>query len=289
MRRLYQAEQSLRDDLPRLPYQFVNDLPGRLDLADQAHSLARQQSHRIDVATRLTIGRHAHEAQHRHRLAANYRLADGRLVQARFLTARLLAEPLLHKGGPQCPVRGVWPAVAEQNGPDRTPLVRLQQPLLVVRMGMRLGAGQKPGTQHRRLRAQRQDGNHAAGIGDAAGPHNRVRGDGIDDARDQGQRGDLPRDVAPRLDPLRDNDIDAGGCPPLGLRHGTDLVEDLHAGVMSTPHVRRWVAPEEREDGDALLQTDGNVVLDGEVEDQVDPERRVRLLANPAAFLTKQR
>jgi hypothetical protein len=51
---------------------------------------------------------------------------------------------LLHNGGPQRPVRGVWPAVAEQNGPDRTPLVRLQQLLLGVAMGARLGAGQKP-------------------------------------------------------------------------------------------------------------------------------------------------
>src|SRR6516225_6141670 len=109
--------------------------------------------------------------------------------------------------------------------------------------------------------------NYAAAIGDAPGRDNRPRGDGIHDARDQGQRGDLPRDVAPRLDPLRDNDIDAGGCRAFGLRHGTDLVEDLHAGVMSTPHIRRRVAPEERDDGDALLQTDGNVSLDAEVQD----------------------
>src|SRR5262249_35194025 len=145
-RRLYQAEQAPRDDLPRLLDQFVNDLTGRLDLADQAHTLARQQSHRIDVTTRLAIRRHAHEAQHRHRLAADYGLADRRLVRARFLAARLLAEPLLHKGRPRPPVRGVGPAVAEQNGPDRPRLVRLQQPLLVLGMGTRLGAGQKPGT-----------------------------------------------------------------------------------------------------------------------------------------------
>src|SRR5262249_21003571 len=97
---LYQAEQALRDDLPRLLDQFVNDSTGRLDLADQAHALARQQSHRIDVATRLGIRRHAHEAQHWHRLAADYRLADRRLVQARFLTARPLADPLLPQARP---------------------------------------------------------------------------------------------------------------------------------------------------------------------------------------------
>src|SRR5215472_17029619 len=81
-RRLHQAEQALRDDLPRLLDQFVNDLTGRLDLADQAHTLTRQQIHRIDIATSLTIRRQPHEARHRHRLAADYRLADGRLVRA---------------------------------------------------------------------------------------------------------------------------------------------------------------------------------------------------------------
>src|SRR5215813_3749459 len=138
-RRLHQAEQAMRDDLPRLLDQFVKDLTGRLDLADQAHALARQQIHRIDVATRLAIRREPHEAQHRHRLAADYGLADRRLVQARFLASGLPAEPLLQQGRPQRPVRGVGPAVAEQGGPDRVPLVRPQQPLLVVRVGARLG------------------------------------------------------------------------------------------------------------------------------------------------------
>src|SRR5262245_1317037 len=163
-RRLYQAEQALRDDLPRLLDQVVKDLTGRLDLADQADALARQQIHRIDVATRLAIRREPHEAQHRHRLAADYGLADRRLVRARPLAPRLLAEPLLHEGRPQRPVRGVGPAVAEQGGPDRVPLVRPQQPLLVVRVGARLGAGQEARAQHRRLRPQSQDGDHAAGV-----------------------------------------------------------------------------------------------------------------------------
>src|SRR6516165_3050282 len=91
------------DDLPRLLDQLVNDSTGRLDLADQADALARQQIHRIDVAPRLTIRREPHEAQHRRRLAADYGLADRRFVRARLLAARLLAEPLLHEGCPQRP------------------------------------------------------------------------------------------------------------------------------------------------------------------------------------------
>src|SRR5262245_58681553 len=58
---------------------------------------------------------------------------------------------------------------------------------------------------------------------------------------------------------------------------------------MSRPHVRRGVAPEERQDGDALLQTDGNVVLDGEVQDQVHAERPVGQRPDPADFLTEER
>jgi hypothetical protein len=77
--------------------------------------------------------------------------------------------------------------------------------------------------------------------------------------------------MAPRLDSLRDNDVDAGGFRSFGLRHGTDLVEDFHAGGMSTPYVRRGIAPEEREDGDALLQTDGNLVLDGKCRIKFTP------------------
>src|SRR5262249_41413704 len=126
-------------------------------------------------------------------------------------------------------------------------------------------------------------------MGDAAGRDNRARGDGIHDARDQGQGRDLPRDVAPRLDPLRDNDVDAGGGRLLGLRHGTDLVEDFYAGGMGAPHGRRGAPPEEREDWYTLLQTAGNGVLDGEVQDQVHAERPVRQRPDSADFLTKER
>ena len=145
--------------------------------------------------------------------------------------------------------------------------------LLVVRMGTRLGAGQKPSAQHGRLRPQRQDGNHAAGIGDAAGGDDRPRGDGIHDPRDQGQGGDFSGHVAARLDALRDDDVHAGGRRPSGLRDRADLMEDLHARGVGTPHVRRRIAPEEREDGHALFQADGDLILDGEVEEQVHAER----------------
>jgi hypothetical protein len=87
-------------------------------------------------------------------------------------------------------------------------------------MGTRLGTGQEPGAQHGCLRAQSQDGNHTSGIANPAGRGNRPRGDRIHDARDQGQGGDFPRHVAARLNSLRDDDVNAGGCRPLRVRDG---------------------------------------------------------------------
>jgi hypothetical protein len=133
-------------------------------------------------------------------------------------------------------------------------------------MGTRLGTGQKPRTQHGRLSAQSQDGHHAAGIANPAGRGNRPWGDRIHDSRDQGQGGDLPRDVAARLSSLRDNDVNAGGRRPLGVRDGPDLMEDLRARGMGARDIRRRIAPEEREDGNALFQTDGQVVLNGGIK-----------------------
>src|SRR6516165_7325169 len=50
-------------------------------------------------------------------------------------------------------------------------------------------------------------------------------------------------------------------------------MEDLHARRVGTPHVRRRITPEEGEDGHPLFQAYGDLVLDGEVEKQVHPER----------------
>jgi hypothetical protein len=55
--RCNQIGQAPPDDLPRLFDQPVNDLAGRLDLADQPNPLPRQQTHRIDLAARIDIGR----------------------------------------------------------------------------------------------------------------------------------------------------------------------------------------------------------------------------------------
>jgi hypothetical protein len=50
-------------------------------------------------------------------------------------------------------------------------------------------------------------------------------------------------------------------------------MEDLHAGRVGAPNVRRRIAPEEGENGHPLVQADGDLVLDGKVQEQVHPER----------------
>src|SRR5262245_14043958 len=140
-----QTGQALLDDLPCLVHQLANDLSGRLDLADQANALARQQVHRLDIPAGVTVRRESHEPQHRHGLPADDGPADRRLVRARLQALGLLTEPLFHEGRSQCPVWGVGPAVAEQGRANRVPLAGLQHLLLVARVGARLGAGQKAG------------------------------------------------------------------------------------------------------------------------------------------------
>ena len=107
---------------------------------------------------------------------------------------------------------------------------------------------------------------HAAGVPDAAGGGNRPRGDGVHDSRDQGQGGDFSGHVAARLDALRDDDVHPRGGRPAGIRDRADLMEDLHARRMGTPHVRRRITPEQGEDGHPLFQADGDLIRDGEVE-----------------------
>ena len=50
-------------------------------------------------------------------------------------------------------------------------------------------------------------------------------------------------------------------------------MDDLHARLVRTLHIWRRIAPEEGKHGHPLVQADGNLVLDGEVEQQVHPER----------------
>src|SRR5262245_12572706 len=145
--------QALRDDLARLCDQLPNNLPSWLDLVDQAHALPRQQVHRIDIALGISIRWEPHEAQHRHGLASDDRPANHRLVRAGFLTTRLLAEPLPHECRPQRSMRGIRPAVTEEDRPNGVLLAGLQHSLLVMRVGARFAAGQKPRAQHGGLRA----------------------------------------------------------------------------------------------------------------------------------------
>ena len=63
------------------------------------------------------------------------------------------------------------------------------------------------------------------------------------------------------------------GRRPAGICDRADLVENLHARRVGTPRVRRRITPEQGEDGHPLFQADGDLILDGEVEWQIHPER----------------
>src|SRR5262249_41719113 len=127
--------QAMRDDLARLCDQLTNNLTGGLDLADQANPLTPPQIPRIDIALGIDIRWDPHEAQPRHGVPPDARSANRRLVRAGFLTPPFLAEPLPHECRPQGSVRGIRPAVTEEDRPHRVPLRRLQHPPLVMWVG----------------------------------------------------------------------------------------------------------------------------------------------------------
>src|SRR6185436_3448857 len=95
--------------------------------------------------------------------------------------------------------------------------------------------------------------------------------------------------MAAGLGSLGDDDVDAGRRRSLCVWYGPDLMEDLHTCCVGRPHVRRRITPEQREDGDALLQTHGDEVLDREVQEQVHTERLIGQRSNAMDLLTEER
>src|SRR5262245_25520305 len=66
-------------------------------------------------------------------------------------------------------------------------------------------------------------------------------------------------------------------------------MEHLYPCGVGSLHVRRRITPEQREDGDALLQTHGHVVLDLEVQEQIHTERLIGQRPDPVYFLAEAR
>src|SRR5215475_13135523 len=93
--------------------------------------------------------------------------------------------------------------------------------------------------------------------------------------------------MATRLYSLCDDDVHAGRRRSLCVRYGADLMEHLHPGGVGRLHVWRRITPEQREDGDALLQTHGHVVLDREVQEQIHTERLIGQRSDPVYFLAE--
>ena len=66
-------------------------------------------------------------------------------------------------------------------------------------------------------------------------------------------------------------------------------MEDLHPCGVGRLHVRCRITPEQREDGDALLQTHGHVVLGREVQEQIHTERLASQRPNLMDLLAEKR
>ena len=146
-----------------LLYQMLAEIAhnvGRpFDVPHEADTLPGQQVHRVEVSAGVAVGRESHEPQYRHGDSADHCRPDLGFVGTGLLAARFVAQPLLHEGGPQRPMRCVRPPVPEQRGAHRVALGCVEQPALVIRVGARFGAGEKSSSQHGGLCAQRQGGN----------------------------------------------------------------------------------------------------------------------------------
>ena len=74
----------------------------------------------------------------------------------------------------------------QKDSPNGVLLARRHHHLLIVRVGARFFAGQKPRAQHSGLSAECQHGDQTSAVRDAARCGDRPRGDGIYDPRNQG-------------------------------------------------------------------------------------------------------
>ena len=124
------------------------------------------------------------------------------------------------------------PDLVEVGVPLCVGLGRVHQATAILLVDGHLLGKQKPGTQPRRLSAQREDGGHAASVPDPAGRDHRHRCHRVHDGGHQGKRRDLTPHVPPGLPTLGHDDINsAGDCPPR-LFGAADRVQNDSIGVV---------------------------------------------------------
>ncbi len=149
-------------------------------------------------------------------------------------------------------------------------------------MGISSGE-QKPGTQPRRLRAQREHGGHAPSVPDPAGRDHRHRRHRVHDGGHQWKRRHLAPHVSPRLPPLRHDDIDSAGDRPPRLFGAADRLQNDSVGVVDLLDVAGGIPPEQRHDPQAGFEglVEATVLIGG--ENQIAAEGTIgerRRLAN---------
>ena len=153
-----------------------------------------------------------------------------------------------------------------------------------------LPGGDEPRAQHHALGAQRESGDQASPVGDAAGGDHR-RPDRVDDLRNERDgrhalgagRLDPRGPMAARLAALGHDGVDAGADDGARVLDAADHRDDLDVAlVAAADHVGARIAERDGEHGDALLQDD----LERGVDD-VGQAGRPRLGGRQAEPLTE--
>ena len=182
----------------------------------------------------------------------------------------------------QRPERRAGPAQIEQLRMERVVAARGEYPVLIARMDIGLGAGEKPRADPDPGRTERQRRRDPAPVGDAAGGQNRKRGHRVDHLRHQRHRAEVAANMAAGVAPLGDDQVEAGIGGPLRLVDGADHLDCRGTCVMHAPHVAAGIAPEERDDVKPMVERDGKLVLDRKIQHEIRAIGPARQLAHLA-------
>jgi hypothetical protein len=124
-----------------------------LDLLRQADALPCEEIHGLKIPGSLAGRRKSHEAQERHRLIANLRLANAGLIGPLLAATRVFRQPALDKRRAQRAMWCVWKAIAEERGAHGLVFGGGKDLLFVYRMRIGFWRGDQPRSDHGGLRA----------------------------------------------------------------------------------------------------------------------------------------
>ena len=171
-------------------------------------------------------------------------------------------------------MRRVWPADVEQilqeNG---VVLAGLQKTFAISGVNGSLVACEEASSNPDARGAERQSRSKTAPIGCAACGDHRHRRYSIHHGRYERHCRHRPADMPACLPALRNDNINAAFHGLLGVGYRTNGVQNNCSTRLCSRYKRRWVAPEEGDDGNALVETGSQAFFLWEIQHQVDAER----------------